>query len=317
MDEIIAVDGNDVSDNGGRSGRPLGARSCRNAGAADHPPTGRSRATGVHRSPARRSPCRSSTSRSSTGRTARRSATWNSPPSRRNRRVDVGRRGARGVRAAGVQYWILDLRDNAGGYVETLRRSPATSSANGQPVAYYVIEDGDGSRRSTPTAPLRQPAAPFAVLINAGSGSSSEAFAAAAQDYGFARLFGQKTSGCLAAGGRSTWPRLGDQRHGPEGRLAEEARDQPGRRASPIERSRSIHARRQSDPPGRDRLARDPTATKHIATEPNHGNPAACPRPVPGAATMQHPPQSNPAELPPRRLGLAAVVAVARRHILP
>ncbi|MFN8537446.1 MAG: S41 family peptidase [Thermomicrobiales bacterium] len=37
------------------------------------------------------------------------------------------------------------------------------------------------------------------MLINAGSASASEAFAAAAQDYGFARTFGQTSSGCLAA----------------------------------------------------------------------------------------------------------------------
>ena len=38
----------------------------------------------------------------------------------------------------------------------------------------------------------------MALLINEGSGSSSEATAAAAQDYGYARLFGETSSGCLA-----------------------------------------------------------------------------------------------------------------------
>jgi carboxyl-terminal processing protease len=101
---------------------------------------------------------------------------------------------------AGVQYWILDLRNNPGGYVETLRRVASRFIRNGQPVAYYVEEDGGQQAINTDRRLHFDPQRPFAVLINAGSGSSSEAFAAAAQDYGFARTFGQTSSGCLAAG---------------------------------------------------------------------------------------------------------------------
>lgn len=101
---------------------------------------------------------------------------------------------------AGVQYWILDLRNNPGGYVETLRRVASRFIRNGQPVAYYVEEDGGQQAINTDRRLFFNPQHPFAVLINAGSGSSSEAFAAAAQDYGFARTFGQTSSGCLAAG---------------------------------------------------------------------------------------------------------------------
>jgi carboxyl-terminal processing protease len=102
--------------------------------------------------------------------------------------------------AAGVKYWILDLRNNPGGYVETLRRVASRFVRNGQPVAYYVQEDGKEQAINTDRRLFFNPQHPFAVLINAGSGSSSEAFAAAAQDYGFARTFGQTSSGCLAAG---------------------------------------------------------------------------------------------------------------------
>jgi carboxyl-terminal processing protease len=101
---------------------------------------------------------------------------------------------------AGVEYWVLDLRNNPGGYVETLRRVASRFIRNGQPVAYYVEEGGDQEAINTDRRLYFNPQRPFAVLINGGSGSSSEAFAAAAQDYGFARTFGQTSSGCLAAG---------------------------------------------------------------------------------------------------------------------
>jgi carboxyl-terminal processing protease len=100
----------------------------------------------------------------------------------------------------GVQYWVLDLRNNPGGYVETLRRVASLFIKNGQPVAYYVENNNKQQAIPTDKSAYFTPQHPFAVLINGGSGSSSEAFAAAAQDYGFARLFGEKTSGCLAAG---------------------------------------------------------------------------------------------------------------------
>lgn len=100
----------------------------------------------------------------------------------------------------GVQFWILDLRNNPGGYVETLRRVASRFIKNGQPVAYYVEANNKQTPINTDRSLYFTPQHPFAVLINGGSGSSSEAFAAAAQDYGFARLFGETTSGCLAAG---------------------------------------------------------------------------------------------------------------------
>jgi len=99
----------------------------------------------------------------------------------------------------GVQYWILDLRNNPGGYVETLRRVASRFIQNGQPVAYYVRANGQQEAVNTDKSAYVSAQHPFAVLINEGSASSSEAFSAAAQDYGFARLFGEKTAGCLAA----------------------------------------------------------------------------------------------------------------------
>jgi carboxyl-terminal processing protease len=122
-------------------------------------------------------------------------------------RTGVGDGVERDIQAAleefesqGVQFWILDLRNNPGGYVETLRRVSSRFIRNGQPVAYYVENTGDEEAINTDRRAFFNPQHPFAVLINEGSGSSSEAFSAAAQDYGFGRLFGETTSGCLAAG---------------------------------------------------------------------------------------------------------------------
>jgi len=99
----------------------------------------------------------------------------------------------------GVQYWTLDLRNNPGGYVETLRRVASRFIQNGQPVAYYVRANGQQEAINTDKSAYFTPQHPFAVLVNGASASSSEAFSAAAQDYSFARLFGEKTAGCLAA----------------------------------------------------------------------------------------------------------------------
>lgn len=107
----------------------------------------------------------------------------------------------------GVGAWVLDLRDNGGGYIDILAKIASRFLAGGQPVAYR-IERG-GAEEAIPTDPSLYISAqqPFAILINGGSASASEALAAAAADDGFARLFGQKTAGCLA--GATTY-RLAD-----------------------------------------------------------------------------------------------------------
>lgn len=106
-------------------------------------------------------------------------------------------------RQQNVTYWVLDLRDNGGGYISTLSSIASRFFKQG-PIAYTIVRGG--KEEAIPLDPNFKIGAqvPLAVLINAGSASASEAFAAAAQDYGRAQLFGQKTSGCLA--GASTFP---------------------------------------------------------------------------------------------------------------
>ena len=98
----------------------------------------------------------------------------------------------------GVTGWVLDLRDNGGGYIDTLSQITSRFLNGRQPVAYEIERGGAEQPITTDPTHYFSPQHPFAILINGGSASASEALASAATDYGFARLFGQKTSGCLA-----------------------------------------------------------------------------------------------------------------------
>lgn len=98
----------------------------------------------------------------------------------------------------GVKYWVLDLRDNGGGYIDVLSRITSFFVHNGEPVAYRIERGGVEETIDTDPKLTFKAQHPFAILINGGSASASEAMASSAYDNGFARLFGQKTSGCLA-----------------------------------------------------------------------------------------------------------------------
>lgn len=103
----------------------------------------------------------------------------------------------------GVSGWVLDLRDNGGGYLDTLA-AIAGRFLDAQPLGYTIVRNGAEEPLSSVAGSLATPQRPLAVLINGGSASSSEAFAAAMQDTGRARLFGETTAGCLA--GALTYP---------------------------------------------------------------------------------------------------------------
>lgn len=98
----------------------------------------------------------------------------------------------------GVKYWILDLRDNGGGYIDVLSRIASQFVRDGQPVAYRIVRGGAAEAIDTDPDLAFSAQRPLAILINGGSASASEALSSAAYDEGFGRLFGQTTSGCLA-----------------------------------------------------------------------------------------------------------------------
>ncbi len=101
-------------------------------------------------------------------------------------------------REEGVAGLVLDLRGNGGGYIDTLEKIASRFISDSKPVAYTVERGGEREAIRTDPSLYATPQRPLAILIDAGSASSSEALAAAARDYGFARLFGETTAGCLA-----------------------------------------------------------------------------------------------------------------------
>ena len=96
-----------------------------------------------------------------------------------------------------VNGWVLDLRDNGGGLIQTLSRLTGFF-LNAGPAGYVVPRDGQKEAIPIDTSYHVTPELPFAVLINGNSGSASEAFAAAIQDNNRGEVVGQTSAGCLA-----------------------------------------------------------------------------------------------------------------------
>lgn len=95
--------------------------------------------------------------------------------------------------AQGMQGLVLDLRWNAGGRVDETVRLAGMFVGKG-PI--HQFRDRKGNVRVLRNR--RQPViwdGPLAVLVNGGTVSASEAFAAAIQDYGAGLLVGQRTMG--------------------------------------------------------------------------------------------------------------------------
>jgi carboxyl-terminal processing protease len=88
---------------------------------------------------------------------------------------------------------VLDLRNNPGGYLDTAVKV-AGEWVNREPV---VIEQySDGTRRNHDSDGAGRLAdLPTVVLMNGGSASAAEILAGALQDYGKAKLVGEKTFG--------------------------------------------------------------------------------------------------------------------------
>ena len=97
-----------------------------------------------------------------------------------------------------VTAWVVDLRDNGGGYINTLTELASRFEKDG-PIGITITRGGQ--QETIPIDPklYLDQQLPLAVLINAGSASASEAFSGAMQDYGRAHLVGETSAGCLAA----------------------------------------------------------------------------------------------------------------------
>lgn len=98
------------------------------------------------------------------------------------------------LRNEGLRHLIIDLRDNAGGYLEPAIRLSNEFLKEGQMIVYteghaYSREvynaDGNGALQSLP----------LAILINEYSASSSEVFSGAMQDHDRATIVGRRSFG--------------------------------------------------------------------------------------------------------------------------
>jgi len=98
-------------------------------------------------------------------------------------------------RNRGARAWILDLRGNPGGSIDAMARVAANFIDN-RPVGLAVDR---GGQREPITASGRAavPRFPFAVLVDRDTAAGAEVLAAAIQEYGAARLIGQRTSGSV------------------------------------------------------------------------------------------------------------------------
>ena len=106
-------------------------------------------------------------------------------------------RAVRGIaQSAPLRGMMLDLRNNPGGYVDQASEL-LSAFAHHQVVSYTV--DGRGRRTATWTddsVPLLH--VPLAILIDAGSASSSELVAGAVKDLHAGIVVGQRSAGALA-----------------------------------------------------------------------------------------------------------------------
>jgi len=88
---------------------------------------------------------------------------------------------------------ILDLRSNPGGYLESAIEM-AGEWADGQPVVIEKLRDGTEVKHQA-NRPAQLAGFKTVVLVDAGSASASEIVAGALQDYGLAKIVGEKTFG--------------------------------------------------------------------------------------------------------------------------
>lgn len=97
-------------------------------------------------------------------------------------------------RARGARGYILDLRDNGGGLVDTAVAIVSYFIPKGEPIVAEVDRAGD---RQTQVADgsMMQGLQPLAILVNKFTASASEITAGALQDYGRATLIGTQTFG--------------------------------------------------------------------------------------------------------------------------
>lgn len=96
------------------------------------------------------------------------------------------------LRGQGAVGFVIDLRDNVGGYLNAAVEVGSLFLPSGQPVVHVKGRAGETSRQTVGAAPNGMP---LLVLVNGRTASSAEILAGALQDYGRAQLLGSPTFG--------------------------------------------------------------------------------------------------------------------------
>ena len=92
----------------------------------------------------------------------------------------------------GAVGFVLDLRDNVGGYLNAAVEVASMFLPSGQPVVFI---EGRSGNKAKHTIGAKIIGAPLLVLVNSRTASSAEILAGALQDYGRADLLGSQTFG--------------------------------------------------------------------------------------------------------------------------
>lgn len=112
-----------------------------------------------------------------------------------------------GFDRAGVDAWVLDLRNDGGGYLDDMSAIASRLLPNDTPL--FVSRTRGGDSVSKTGGGQRQLELPLTVLVNGGSASAAEILAAALQESGRARVVGEKTSGVANAANLDALPNGG------------------------------------------------------------------------------------------------------------
>ena len=97
-----------------------------------------------------------------------------------------------------IQLWVVDLRDDPGGTVDALQAAASMFVPQGG-IATFQSRDGKTQALDVTGDAVNAPHR-LVVLVNDGSASASEMFAAAVQEHQAGVVIGTRTAGCVAVG---------------------------------------------------------------------------------------------------------------------
>jgi carboxyl-terminal processing protease len=96
---------------------------------------------------------------------------------------------------AGATSFVIDLRDNPGGYIDAANRIASEFLADGLVFTQESATEGTTRWEATRGGLVTNPETPVVLLVNGGSASASEIVAGALKERGRATIIGQHTYG--------------------------------------------------------------------------------------------------------------------------